>query len=100
MTPEGSMLIEQIQPGDWVLAAPDDDLMSDPIPRQVEAIFENFLPTLDLHLNGRTIRTTAEHPFWLKGRGWVDAQQLEAGDQLRTHDGRWLEAEGWRVQKK
>ena len=25
---------------------------------------------------------------------WADAQQLEARDQLRTHDGRWLEVEG------
>ena len=87
-------MIEQIQPSDWVLAAPDDDPTSDSVPRQVEAISENFLPTLDLHVKGPAIRTTAEHPFWVRGRGWVDAQQLEVGDDLRTHDGRWLEVEG------
>jgi hypothetical protein len=63
------------------------------VPRQVEEIFENYLPTLDLHVNGRAIRTTAEHPFWVRGHGWVDAHQFEPGDQLRTRDGRWLEVE-------
>jgi hypothetical protein len=76
-----------------VLAAPDDDPQGEPVPRQVEEIFKNYLPTLDLRVNGRIIRTTAEHPFWVLGRGWVDAQRLEAGDQLRAHDGRWLEVE-------
>ena len=61
--------------------------------RVVEEVFENYLPTLDLRVNGRTIRTTAEHPFWVRGRGWVPAQQLRAGDQLR-HDRRWLPVDG------
>jgi hypothetical protein len=91
LTPEGSRMIETIRPGDWVMAAPDDDPHADPVPRQVEEIFENYLPTLDLHVNGRIIRTTAEHPFWVRGHGWVDAQQLEPGDLLRTHDGGWVE---------
>jgi hypothetical protein len=46
-------------------------------------------------VNGRTIRTTAEHPFWMRGRGWVAAHQLRAGDELRTHDGRWLKVDGF-----
>ena len=84
LTPEGSKLIETIQAGDWVMAAPDDDPHAEPVPRQVEEIFENYLPTLDLHVNGRIIRTTAEHPFWVRGHGWIDAHQLEPGDLLRT----------------
>jgi hypothetical protein len=64
------------------------------VPRQVEEIFENYLPLLDLYVNGRTIRTTAEHPFWVRDRGWVAAHQLEAGDELRAHDGRWLKVDG------
>ena len=42
LTPEGSKLIEQIRPGDWVMAAPDDDPHADPVPRQVEEIFETI----------------------------------------------------------
>jgi hypothetical protein len=95
LTPDGSKLVENIRPGDWVIAAPDDDPEAEPVPRQVEEVFENYLPLLDLYVNGRTIRTTAEHPFWVRERGWVAAHQLQAGDQLRTHDGRWLKVDGF-----
>jgi Pretoxin HINT domain len=94
LTPDGSKLIEDIRPGDWVITAPDDDPDAQPVPRRVEEIFENYLPLLDLYVNGRTIRTTAEHPFWVRDRGWVAAHQLEAGDELRTHAGRWLKLDG------
>jgi hypothetical protein len=94
LTPDGSKLIEDIRPGDWVMTAPDDDPDAEPVPRQVEETFENYVPILDLYVNGRTIRTTAEHPFWVKDRGWVAAQQLQAGDSLRAHDGRWLKVDG------
>jgi hypothetical protein len=77
-----------------VITAPDDDPDAEPVPCQVEEIFENYLPLLDLYVNGRTIRTTAEHPFWVRDRGWVAAHQLEAGDELRALDGRWLKVDG------
>lgn len=31
--------------------------------------------------------TTAEHPFWVEGEGWVAAGELSAGDRLRLADG-------------
>ena len=40
-----------------------------------------------LHLSGHTIRTTADQPFFVPGRGWTDAAELRVGDPLRTHDG-------------
>src|SRR5207244_200957 len=40
------------------------------------------------------IGTSAEHPFFVKTKGWVDAAQLEPGDLLSTRDGRWVAAEG------
>jgi hypothetical protein len=42
------------------------------------------------------LRTTAEHPFWVRGRGWTAASQLRVGDALRSHDGQWLAVEGVR----
>jgi hypothetical protein len=90
LTPDGSKLIETIRPGDWVMAAPDDDHHGEAVPRQVQAIFENYVETIDLHVNGRVIRTTGEHPFWVRDRGWVNANQLEAGHELRAAGGRWV----------
>lgn len=38
-------------------------------------------------VNGETIDCTREHPFWVSGRGWVRAGQLEPGDKLRSSNG-------------
>ena len=90
LTPDGSKPIDQLRPGDWVLAAPDDDPEAPPEPRRVEEVFENYSPLLELRIDDRTICTTAEHPFWVRGRGWIAAHQLVAGDLLRSHDGQWV----------
>ncbi|MGA8943732.1 MAG: HNH/endonuclease VII fold putative polymorphic toxin, partial [Thermoactinomyces sp.] len=33
------------------------------------------------------IETTAEHPFWVAEKGWVQAKDLQPGDQLETDQG-------------
>jgi hypothetical protein len=93
LTSTGSKPIEQIRVGDWVLAAPDDDPEASPAPRRVEATFVNRAPVLRLFVGSQTIRTTTEHPFWVRGRGWTPANRLIPGDNLRTHDGRWIAVE-------
>jgi intein/homing endonuclease len=30
-----------------------------------------------------------EHPFWVRGKGWLQADQMIAGDHLVGHDHRW-----------
>jgi hypothetical protein len=47
-------------------------------------------------VGGRVLGTTAEHPFWVRGRGWVAASQLRVGDELRSPDGQWVAVEGVR----
>jgi hypothetical protein len=42
---------------------------------------------------GRVIRTTAEHPFWVAGMGWIAAGELKPGQLLSSHDGNWLPVE-------
>jgi intein/homing endonuclease len=49
---------------------------------------------LNLHIGGGIIETTAEHPFWVRDRGWVEAYYLRLGDELATLDGRWVLCEG------
>ena len=34
-----------------------------------------------------TIETTAEHPFFVEGRGWVEVQHLEFGDLIPSASG-------------
>lgn len=38
---------------------------------------------LILRIHGDTIRVAANHPFWVEGRGWINASELRVGDRLR-----------------
>ena len=51
------------------------------------------MPLLHLHVGGQVIRTTAEHPFFVRGEGWRAARLLQAGQSLRSHDDRWLKVD-------
>ena len=39
-----------------------------------------------------TLSTTAEHPFWVKGRGWVPVSQLELGQVLEVAETKFPDA--------
>jgi hypothetical protein len=90
LTPDGEKNIEEFKPGDWVLSAPEFDPEAPPEPRQVEEVFTNFLPLLNVQVRSQTIRTTQEHPFYVRGKGWTAAKDLQPGDLLRSHDGQWI----------
>lgn len=47
-----------------------------------------------LHLSGKVIHPTADHPFYVQGQGWTPADHLRAGDLLHAQDGRDLHVEG------
>jgi len=49
-----------------------------------------------LRVGGKLIRTTGEHPFFVRGKAWTAAKNLEEGDLLRSHDGQWLAVEAVR----
>jgi hypothetical protein len=53
----------------------------------VEAVFVRLGRILHVHVGGRVIRTTAQHPFWVHHQGWVLAGFLGVGDLLVGHDG-------------
>jgi len=89
--------IEKIEPGEMVLAAPENDPEAKPEPCKLLEVYHNapakllavtIASPLD-PLNGEVIYTTAEHPFYVKGRGWTKARDLQHGDSPRTHDGSW-----------
>ena len=61
--------------------------------RRVLRKFVRSAPVLNLHVGGRIIETTAEHPFHVEGKGWIPAGLLEAGDVLLSHDGLRLPVE-------
>ena len=40
-----------------------------------------------MHVGEQIIETTDNHPFWVEGKGWVFADELEVGDKLQKADG-------------
>jgi hypothetical protein len=91
--PGGSRPIKDIRPGDYVLTAPEDNPEAPVVARMVEEVFTAHARLWHLHVNGQVIRTTREHPFYAKGRGWVGAYELKPGDLLRSDDGEWIAVE-------
>jgi hypothetical protein len=60
--------------------------------KPIEEVFIRAVRVLHLHLaGGQTIRTTPEHPFWVRGEGWLPADLLRAGMRLATLGGEWIE---------
>ena len=94
LTPDGPRPIEALRPGDWVLSAPEEGPHGPVAPRRVEEAFRGRARLLELRVGGRSISTTAEHPFYVQGRGWTPAGELMEGDRLRSHDGRWTPLAG------
>ncbi len=98
MTEEGLIAIEEIEIGDYVLA--EDTVTGEQEYKEVLNIFVSQTNKLvhvtttgnDSETNAKnnaetTINTTDNHPFYVEGKGWVPAIELEEGDVLRTADG-------------
>jgi hypothetical protein len=94
LTPDGWRPIESIRPGDLVLSQPELDVNGPIEPRRVTHNFERHGGLLGIQVEGRVIRSTAEHPFYVAERGWVEAFNLQPGDRLWTHDGRYVVVDG------
>jgi len=84
--------IEQIQPGDMVLAASDQNPEGPVEPKPVVEIYHNRPDGLmELTIGDAVIRPTLKHPFYVRGKGWTAATDLQIGDELRTPNGGWAQ---------
>ncbi|MBQ4081210.1 MAG: hypothetical protein II596_11050, partial [Thermoguttaceae bacterium] len=74
--------IEQIQPGDVVLAADHLNPESKPQAAEVVRFFDNGeKDVVKLSFaDDQEVVCTPEHPFYVIGKGWVHAQDLQQGD--------------------
>jgi hypothetical protein len=93
LTPEGSKPIETFRKGDMLLSRSEHDPDGPVAAKVVEDVFVRLGKVLLLKVQGREIKTTAEHPFWVWGRGWVEAGKLVVGDWLSSDYGRWVAVE-------
>lgn len=92
-TLEGSKSIERFRKGDRLLSRSEWDPNGPVEEREVEEVFVRTGRILHLHAGGQVVRTTSEHPFWVKGQGWTRAAGLMTGDLLSSDDGQWVAVE-------
>ncbi|MED1856753.1 polymorphic toxin-type HINT domain-containing protein [Brevibacillus reuszeri] len=92
LTDEGEKPIEDIEVGDKVLAK--DDETGEMAYKEVEWLFQREVEeTYNITVGGEVISTTDEHPFWVVGKGWVEAKYLIVGDVLTTSNEKELAIE-------
>ena len=86
-TPDGWKAIEELKIGEWVLSRSDKDADGEVRARRVVQTFERYADVVNVLVSGKVIGTTAEHPFYVKERGWQAAGELKEGDLLRGEEG-------------
>lgn len=86
-TETGLRLIEEIQIGDYVWS--EDTKTGEKELKQVTDVSVTMTNTLVyvITVDGTTIKTTENHPFYVEGKAWCAAAELKAGDICRTKDG-------------
>ena len=86
--------IDEIEVGDFVLARSEFDPDG---PLELKRVEEKFVRTavvMELVVHGQSIKTTAEHPFYVPAQGmFVAAGELQVGEHLVGHDGKLVQIE-------
>jgi hypothetical protein len=85
-TPDGERPIEEIRVGDKVWAH-NLEMGLDELQLVTETFVRTTTELFHLTIAGAVVSTTAEHPFMVHGRGWLDAAFLKVGDLLVTPNG-------------
>lgn len=85
-TEDGLVPIEEIKPDQLVWA--EDPETGERALKRVVCLFRNEKYELvHVQVNGETITCTTEHPFYVPGKGWVVAKDLQANDRLELLNG-------------
>ncbi|MDQ6423594.1 polymorphic toxin-type HINT domain-containing protein, partial [Paenibacillus sp. LHD-117] len=89
LTDEGEKNIEDIEVGDMVLAKNEET--GEQAYKEVTHLYRNDKEiTYELTVGDQMIETTENHPFWVEGKGWVLAADLQVGDKLQQSNGNTL----------
>ena len=86
LTATGLMAIEQINVGDLVYAA-DAETLEVSMKPVLETYIRETSNLVHLTINGETIISTSDHPYYVKGKGFVNAESLWIGAKLIDNAG-------------
>ncbi len=98
LTTAGLVAIERLKAGDVVISTNPDTLET-----ASKTVLETYVRKVDklvhLTINGEEIVTTDNHPFYVQGRGFINAGSLLVGDKLISVNGEDLFVEKHRVEE-
>ncbi|MBW7473875.1 hypothetical protein K0T92_03890 [Paenibacillus oenotherae] len=98
LTDEGEKNIEDIEVGDMVLAK--DEETGEFAYKEVTHLYRNDKEiTYELTVGDQVIETTDNHPFWVEGKGWILAVDLQVGDKLQQSNGNTLRIDNIKIVK-
>jgi hypothetical protein len=87
-TENGLKPISEIKVGDKVLSYDERTETTSDQPVMTVIQGEKQYQIIKITLNsGDSIEATAEHPFYIKGKGWNPASRLKVGQALQLHNG-------------
>ena len=92
VTETGFARIEDVKPGDIVLST-NTDTMETGCKKVLEKYVRKTRELVHIIVGGKEIVSTPDHPYYVEGRGFVNACQLCIGSPLLDADGRVLETE-------
>lgn len=88
----GFARIESIKPGDLVLST-NSDTMETGYKKVLEKYVRKTRELVHIVVGGEEIVSTPDHPYFVVGRGFINAGQLCIGSPLQNADGKILEVE-------
>ena len=90
--------IETIKAGDYVLSTDPDTMQT-----TCKPVLETYIRKVDrlvhLIISGEEIITTVDHPFYVQGRGFIEAGNLLVGDKLVSAIGEDLLIENYNIEE-
>ena len=96
LTATGFVAIEKLAAGDKVISTNPDTLET-----AEKTVLETYVRQVDklvhITINGEEIITTVDHPFYVQGRGFIEAGSLLVGDKLISVNGEDLTIEDYYI---
>ncbi len=98
LTTAGLVAIDKIKAGDKVISTDPDTLET-----SEKTVLETYVRQVDklvhIVINGEEIVTTDNHPFYVQGRGFIEAGKLLVEDKLVSVNGDNLFVEKYRIEE-
>ena len=97
LTATGLVAIERLAVGDRIIATDPDTFETAEKPI-IEIYARKVSELVHLTINGERIVTTDNHPFYVQGRGFIEAGKFLVGDRLVSVNGEDLVIEGYNLE--